>query len=1071
MADSRLTPRLYLLAGTFLLAGLFATLFAGYSVKTGLERQAHRQFAVACDEIRLKIEALLQTHRQVLLGGAALFDASDSVSRREWRSFAQRLEIDQHFNGIQGLGFSLLIPKERLAKHIAEIRAQGFPDYTVRPAGERAVYTSIIYLEPFEGRNLRAFGFDMFSEPVRRQAMEQARDGNIVALTGKVVLVQETYEDVQAGTLMYAPVYRKGMPTDTTEQRRAALLGWVYSPFRMGDLLRSVLSYWNSQQYGSLLLRAYDGTETRPENLLFDSQPAPENNAASSSRPTLRLRTDFNGRGWTLAFSRDEAGPAGVDYSKAWITLAGGATASVLLFLLGLSYLNTRRKALAIANELTAEMRARAATEAVLNARLNLKNAALNASANAIAITDINAVNQWVNPAYLRLTGYTLEECMGKAPKDLVKSGLQGREFYGSLWQTIISGKPWHGELINRRKDGTLYYEEMTITPVPNAQSQTTHFVAVKQDITERVEIEKKLRELNQDFIAFLENTTDFIYFKDENNRIRFCSQALARLKGHAHWHDMVGECHFDNFDEDGASMENKDAPPTPGDGQPKLNKVGRYRDETGCEHWVSTKQWPLYDSEGKNVVGEFGISRDISNLVAMEQQLKLREALFRAIFEQSIFLAGILDEEGRLIETNNTALKVIRANPKDVVGQYFPDTPWWSNREDRDKLVEALRAAQCGFHTGFEATHQKADGGSIRVMFNAMPVFMNKELRIAVTGVDVTQRWQAETALRESERRFRTMADNAPVLIWVAGLDKLCNYFNKVWLDFTGRSLEQEMGDGWAEGVHPDDLPRCFETYASAFDARESFVMEYRLRRHDGEYRWISDRGVPRYDEQGNFFGYIGSCIDITERHEMEETARRLAFYDPLTKLPNRRLLSDRLGQAMAASKRKSVYGALVFLDLDNFKPLNDRHGHAVGDLLLAEVARRIVQCVRETDTVARFGGDEFVVLLGELDADETESLAHTGQVAEKIRMALAEPYVLALPEGGADGQTVTHHCTSSIGVVLFFNQHIGPEELLKRADHAMYQAKADGRNRICYAEGHVASVEETSPADLLAS
>src|SRR6267378_4043857 len=142
-----------------------------------------------------------------------------------------------------------------------------------------------------------------------------------------------------------------------------------------------------------------------------------------------------------------------------------------------------------------------------------------------------------------------------------------------------------------------------------------------------------------------------------------------------------------------------------------------------------------------------------------------------------------------------------------------------------------------------------------------------------------IEERATGETERRESESRFRIVADSAPVLIWMAGVDKLCTFFNKPWLTFTGRSLEQELGNGWAEGVHPDDLQKCLKIYTEAFDARKAFVMQYRLRRHDGEYRWISDQGVARHDAQGNFVGYIGSCVDITDLinkervlHEFEE-------------------------------------------------------------------------------------------------------------------------------------------------------------------------------------------------------
>ena len=184
----------------------------------------------------------------------------------------------------------------------------------------------------------------------------------------------------------------------------------------------------------------------------------------------------------------------------------------------------------------------------------------------------------------------------------------------------------------------------------------------------------------------------------------------------------------------------------------------------------------------------------------------------------------------------------------------------------------------------------------------------------------------------------------------------------------------------------------------------------------------------------------------------ESEIHIMQLAFYDALTGLPNRRLLADRLAQTFAASKRSGRDAAAMFLDLDNFKLLNDTHGHEVGDLLLIEVARRMAACVREMDTVARFGGDEFVVVLGELDADRERSVAQAGQVAEKIRSSLAEPYLLQHRLEDGNMATVEHHCSASIGVAVFKGQAAGQEEVLKQADAAMYQSKESGRNRIVF-------------------
>lgn len=199
-----------------------------------------------------------------------------------------------------------------------------------------------------------------------------------------------------------------------------------------------------------------------------------------------------------------------------------------------------------------------------------------------------------------------------------------------------------------------------------------------------------------------------------------------------------------------------------------------------------------------------------------------------------------------------------------------------------------------------------------------------------------------------------------------------------------------------------------------------------------------------------------VSSIADITERKRMEDQVRQLAFNDGLTGLPNRRLLLDRLNQALAAGKRSGRHSALLYLDLDNFKALNDTHGHAAGDLLLIEVADRLKKCVRELDTVARFGGDEFVVLLSELSPDRTESTRQTGSIAEKIRESIAAPYLLTSSHDGLPAARIEHRCTASIGAVVFVDGDYSEEEILKCADAAMYQAKDAGHNLVRLCEAH---------------
>ena len=243
---------------------------------------------------------------------------------------------------------------------------------------------------------------------------------------------------------------------------------------------------------------------------------------------------------------------------------------------------------------------------------------------------------------------------------------------------------------------------------------------------------------------------------------------------------------------------------------------------------------------------------------------------------------------------------------------------------------------------------------------------------------------------------------------------------------------------------------PRDATPIVMAMGGATSHVDDLLVKRPDGSETLLEMFGSPVTDEQGLVWAGLVSVIDITERKRMEEQIRQLAFHDSLTELPNRRLLIDRLSQSMAASKRSGCFGALMFLDLDDFKPLNDRYGHEVGDRLLIEAAGRLRACVRAMDTVARFVGDEFVVMISELDGDRAESTAQALTVAEKIRRALAEPYALAVKTEGQVAASIEHVCTASIGVALFNAQEASQDDTLKWADTAMYQAKAAGSNLI---------------------
>jgi diguanylate cyclase (GGDEF)-like protein/PAS domain S-box-containing protein len=252
---------------------------------------------------------------------------------------------------------------------------------------------------------------------------------------------------------------------------------------------------------------------------------------------------------------------------------------------------------------------------------------------------------------------------------------------------------------------------------------------------------------------------------------------------------------------------------------------------------------------------------------------------------------------------------------------------------------------------------------------------------------------------------------------------------------------------DSFAE-IHPEDRERVKQVFNETVRSGKGAKINYRFKLADGRVRQMESQGGVIRNNQGEVSRVVIISRDMTERQQAEEKIHHLASHDQLTNLPNRRLLDDRMGQVMVASKRSGRFIALMFIDLDGFKVLNDLHGHAAGDALLVEVARRISYCVREADTVARYGGDEFVALLSELDTDKDKSIAEATIVAEKIHAALAESYLLAPSKNKTN--RVAYHCTSSIGVVLFNNHEFSTDEIMKRADAAMYQAKQKGRNAI---------------------
>lgn len=355
-------------------------------------------------------------------------------------------------------------------------------------------------------------------------------------------------------------------------------------------------------------------------------------------------------------------------------------------------------------------------------------------------------------------------------------------------------------------------------------------------------------------------------------------------------------------------------------------------------------------------------------------------------------------------------------------------------------------RAALRGEAQSFEATRTSANGELMHLWIQHIPHITEGVVRGFLALVtDITAVKRDQQVLRIAAVAFAShesmlVTDASAVILRV----------NRAFTHITGYSDEEAVGQTprfLSSGLHPSDF---YRKLWESIHRTGSWQGEIWNQRKNGEVypSFLTISAV--HSAEGEVTHYVGVHHDITERKQLEEQVHQLAFYDPLTKLPNRRLLGERLNQAQAQSKRSGCHGALMFLDLDNFKPINDQHGHDVGDLLLIEVARRLQSCVRQTDTVARFGGDEFVVMLHGLMPDRAESTVQAESVAQKIAAALSAPYLLTVKNPGAADTTVHHHCTASIGVAVFSDGNGTPDDWLKWADAAMYQAKDAGRNTI---------------------
>ncbi|HLO62733.1 MAG TPA: CHASE domain-containing protein, partial [Azonexus sp.] len=484
-------------------------------------QQAQQRFLYRAEQERSRILSRMHTHAQILRGAAAFVEASDDVSRAEWQSYVSNLHLERTLPGIQATGFIRMIDGGDKAVHEQAMRAEGLPGYRIYPAGQREQYASVTYLEPSTGRNSTAFGYDAYAEPVRRLAIERARDSGETALTAKITLVQETDHDVQPGFLIYVPVYRSGMSRDSREQRRAALLGFAFSAFRSHDLLRSVITADNKD----VELRLYDGAAT-PANLIFDSHPGNENH---SGRYQAELPIDFGGHQWIAHFSsRPELEAATASGLPASIAL-GGMLLALMAYLWQIRNQRFQRRISAYADRLE-------------NNEERLRTL-INTMPDMVCLKDGDNRLIEANRVFLRELGLDGVDYRGKSGRELAAAaGLDYARLADiedsdcAVWE---QGQRLHDELIVRHADDSERVFEIAKVPLFAPDGRRQALVMVGRDITERVATEKALRAAERKFRGLVEQSLAGVYII-QHGLFRYVNPQFARIFGYRAPEDII---------------------------------------------------------------------------------------------------------------------------------------------------------------------------------------------------------------------------------------------------------------------------------------------------------------------------------------------------------------------------------------------------------------------------------------------------------------------------------------------------------------------------------------------------
>jgi len=652
-------------------------------------------------------------------------------------------------------------------------------------------------------------------------------------------------------------------------------------------------------------------------------------------------------------------------------------------------------------------------------------------SHQGVVVTSTDDVILRVNSAFTKLTGYSAEESVGQK-LEFLRSGRHDEHFWAEIWETVVRDGSWEGEVWNRNKSGDVHPYWLTMAAVKNRNNVISHYIETYTDISEKKQALAALQASEAWFRGIFEYANVGIASTDKWGKITSFNESFRAMLGFdAEALEHMNVADFTHPDD--RNIEHHYIEEIHSRRRDNYQLLKRYMTRDARMLRVDLSVTAIRDAQG-SVTNYVGVTRDITERLEAESNLMASENRLRTIIEHEPDCIKIVDAQGRLIQINPAGLAMIEADSfEQVAGLKVLDVvapEYQAAFADLHRRVIAGESVRLKFKVlGLKGGYRWMDTHAVPMQDHGKPA------QLAVTR-DITASQKAEADLRIAAAAFESqhgmvVTDAHSVILRV----------NRAFTEITGYSAEDAIGQTpglLKSGRHDAEFYRSMWESIHRTGKWEGEIWD---RRKNGDVypKWLTISSVKNDD--GAVTHYIGAHLDVSDRKKAEEKISVLAFFDQLTGLPNRTLLLDRLKQAMTASGRGGTYGALLFIDLDHFKTLNDTLGHDMGDLLLQQVAQRLTFCVREGDTVARLGGDEFVVILTNLSTSKGDAASDIETVAEKILTALNDGYQLG---------AFLHRNTASIGATLFRGQTTTVDDLLKQADLAMYRAKEVGRNAL---------------------